>query len=157
MPLSVGETAPDFTLPDGGRNPISLSSFRGKQNVVLAFYVQAMTAGCRNELIAFRDRHADFQRADTQVLGISVDTYPSIGIFANSLNLNFPLLSDFPENNATKAYGTYNPQTGQSRRITYVVDKEGIVRAEIESDDDMSHHAERALEVAQDLEQGKGK
>jgi peroxiredoxin len=154
MPLDVGDVAPDFTLPDGQRNQISLSDFRGQKHVVLAFYVQAMTAGCRNELIAFRDRNADFERAGAQVLGISVDTYPSIGIFANSLNLNFPLLSDFPENKATKTYGTYNPQTGTSRRITYVVDKEGIVRAEIESDNDMSHHAEKALEVVRGVERG---
>lgn len=156
MGLEVGDPAPDFTLPDGQRNKVSLSDFRGKKNVVLAFYVQAMTAGCRNELIAFRNRNADFERLNTRVLGISVDTYPSIGIFANSLNLNFPLLSDFPENSTTKAYGTYSPLSGVSRRITYVVDKEGIIRAEIQSDDDMSRHAEQALAMVRDLEAPSG-
>jgi peroxiredoxin len=92
-----------------------------------------------------------FEKADTQVLGISVDTFPSLGAFARSLDLNFPLLSDFPRHEATQAYGTYRPDLGTSRRITYVVDKLGVVRAEIVSDDNMTRHAERALEVVQGL------
>ena len=97
---------------------------------------------------------AEFEKANTQVLGISVDTFPSLGVFGKSLDLNFPLLSDFPRHEATTAYGTYKPDLGTSRRITYVVDKEGIIRAEIVSDDNMTRHAERALEVVQSLEAG---
>lgn len=97
---------------------------------------------------------AEFEKANTQVLGISVDTFPSLGVFGRSLDLNFPLLSDFPEHEVTKAYGTYKPDLGTSRRITYVVDKEGIIRAEIISDEDMRRHAERALEVVRSLAAG---
>jgi peroxiredoxin len=152
MAVQVGDAAPEFELRDASAKPVRLSDFRGEKNVVLAFYVLAMTAGCRNELIAFRDLNADFVKADTQVLGISVDTFPSIGVFANSLDLNFPLLSDFPENKATKTYGTYNPEYGTSNRRTYVVDKAGIIRAEIVSDDDMSRHAEDALRTVREIE-----
>jgi len=152
MALQLGEPAPDFTLPDSDRNQVSLSSFRGNKNVVLVFYVLAFTGGCRNELIAFRDHNAEFQKLDTQVLGISVDTFMSLGVFAHSIDLNFPLLSDFPEHNATKAYGTYDPATGTSRRITYVVDKQGIIRAEIISDEDMHRHAQDALAAVQRLD-----
>ncbi len=101
--------------------------------------------------MAFRDRMAEFERANTQVLGISVDTFPSIGAFARSIELNFPLLSDFPKNEATKAYGTYNAERGTSRRITYVVDTEGVIRAEIVSDQDMTRHAEEALAAVRRL------
>lgn len=95
---------------------------------------------------------AAFEEANTQVLGISVDTFPSLGAFGKSLDLNFPLLSDFPRHEATMAYGTYRPDLGTSRRVTYVVDKQGIIRAEIVSDDNMTRHAEQALQVVRELE-----
>jgi mycoredoxin-dependent peroxiredoxin len=151
-PVSVGDFAPDFTLKDADRNDVTLSSFRGEKNVVLVFYVLAFTNGWRNELIAFRDRNAEFAKADTQVLGISVDTYPSNRAFAQSINLNFPLLSDFPKNEVTRAYGTYLPDRGTSRRITYVVDKEGAVRHVVISDNDMSRHAEESLAFVMEME-----
>ena len=150
--VDVGDVAPGFTLPDSNRQPVNLSDFQGKKHVVLAFYVLAMTAGCKIELATFRDHLRDFEKADATVLGISVDTFPSLRAFANSLNLNFPLLSDFPDNAVTKAYGTYNPATGLSRRVTYVVDKEGTVQAEIVSDEQMTRHAEEALQVVQKLQ-----
>jgi peroxiredoxin len=151
--VDIGDVAPDFTLPDSNRNPVTLSSFRGKKHVVLAFYVLAMTAGCKIELTTFRDHMREFEKADAAVFGISVDTFPSLRAFANSLNLNFPLLSDFPDNTVTKRYGTYNPATGLSRRVTYVVDKAGVVQAEIVSDEQMTRHAEEALQSVQKLHQ----
>jgi len=154
MPLQVGDLAPDFALKDSDRHDVTLSSFCGQKNVVLVFYVLAFTGGCRNELIAFRDHNAEFERLRTQVLGISVDTFMSLGVFAHSIDLNFPLLSDFPDHKATKAYDTYDPATGTSRRVTYVVDKAGVIRAEIISDDDMHRHAQEALEVVRKLEAG---
>jgi peroxiredoxin (alkyl hydroperoxide reductase subunit C) len=150
--LKPGNTAPDFTLPDIDRNQVQLAGFRAQKNVVLVFYVLAFTGGCRNELIAFRDHNAEFQKLDTQVLGISVDTFMSLGVFAHSMDLNFPLLSDFPEYHACKAYGTYDPATGTSRRVTYVVDKQGIIRNEIISDDDMHRHAQEALKAVEQLQ-----
>ena len=154
MPVQVGEPAPDFTLKDSDRHDVTLSSFRGKKNVVLVFYVLAFTGGCRNELIAFRDHNAEFERLEAQVMGISVDTFMSLGVFAHSIDLNFPLLSDFPDHKATKAYGTYDPATGTSRRVTYVVDKLGVIRSEIVSDEDMHRHAQEALEAVEKLERG---
>ena len=102
--------------------------------------------------MAFRDRIPEFEKASTQVLGISIDTFPSIGVFAKSIDLNFPLLSDFPKNEATRTYGTYNAERGTSRRVTYVIDKEGIIRAEIVSDQDMAKHSEDALAAVRKLE-----
>ncbi len=154
MAVNVGDFAPDFTLKDSDRHDVTLSSFRNKKNVVLVFYVLAFTGGCRNELIAFRDENAEFERLDTQVLGISVDTFMSLGVFAHSIDLNFPLLSDFPDHHATKAYRTYDPASGTSRRVTYVVDKQGVIQAEIISDEDMHRHAEEALAAIKKLESG---
>jgi peroxiredoxin len=149
---SIGEPAPDFVLQDTQRQPVTLRSFRGEKNVVLVFYVLAFTGGCRNELVAFRDLNAEFAKLDTQLLGISVDTPMSLKVFGNSIDLNFPLLSDFPEHKACEAYDTYDAASGTSRRRTYVVDKQGVLRAEIVSDEDMLRHSAEALKLVQELE-----
>jgi alkyl hydroperoxide reductase subunit AhpC len=75
-----------------------------------------------------------------------------VGAFARSLDLGFPLLSDWPENRVTQAYGTFVEGRNVSRRVTYVVNREGIIRAEIVSDQEMSRHAEESLRVVRELE-----
>jgi peroxiredoxin (alkyl hydroperoxide reductase subunit C) len=152
MAVTVGQPAPDFTLPDSDRNQVTLSSLRGQKNVVLVFYVLAFTGGCRSELVAFRDLNAEFEKSETKVYGISVDTPMSLAVFAHSIDLNFPLLSDFPQHQATQAYGTYDPASGTSRRVTFVVDMDGVVQAEIVSDHDMRRHASEAIDVVRKLQ-----
>ena len=94
MAAEVGQSAPDFTLPDADRQPQTLSGFRGK-NVVLAFYPGAFTGVCTTEMCTFRDQMEQFNSLDAQVLGISVDGAFSLKVFSDQNNLNFPLLSDF--------------------------------------------------------------
>lgn len=103
-------------------------------------------------MLAFDERLPEFEKANTQVLGISIDTVPALGAFAKELGLKFPLLSDFPNFQTTKAYGTFVEGRSVSRRVTYVVDKEGIIRAEIVSDMDMTKHSEDALKAVRELE-----
>src|ERR1700733_4949646 len=93
--LKVGDTAPDFTLPDNNNHPVKLSDFRGKKNVVLAFFPAAFTQGCTKEMGGYQESLQKFETADTQVFGISTDNTPSQKKFAESLNVNFPILSDF--------------------------------------------------------------
>jgi mycoredoxin-dependent peroxiredoxin len=68
------------------------------------------------------------------------------------MGLNFPLLSDFPNYTTTRAYGTFVEGRGVSRRVTYVVDKEGVIQAEVVSDMDMARHSQEALEKVRELE-----
>lgn len=86
------------------------------------------------------------------MLGISIDTSPSAGEFARSLSLKFPLLSDWPKNEVARAYGTLDEDRPVSRRVTFVIDKEGIVRGQVVSDTDMAKHARESLRLVRELE-----
>lgn len=86
------------------------------------------------------------------MLGISIDPFPSAGEFAKSLNLRFPLLSDWPKNEASRAYGTLDEERSVSRRVTFVIDRDGVVRGRIVSDTDMGKHAQESLQLVRSLE-----
>ena len=126
--LKVGDTAPDFTLPSTQGKPVKLSDFRGKKNVVLAFYPAAFTGGCTKEMTAYGSDLAKFETADTQVFGISTDNSPSQKKFAESVNATFPMLSDFTKREVSKDYGVLMADRGVANRATFVIDKEGKIQ-----------------------------
>ena len=95
MTLEPGTAAPDFTLKDQDGNEVTLSSFRGKQNVVLVFYPFTFTGVCQGELCSLRDDLADFQTANAQLLAISCDSRHSQEQWSKQQGFTFPLLSDF--------------------------------------------------------------
>jgi peroxiredoxin len=131
--LKVGDMAPDFTLPDNNNKPVTLSSFRGKKNVILAFYVLAFTGGWTKELQGYQAGidSGKIDLNDTAVFGVSIDASPSNNAFAKQLNLTFPLLSDM-KREVSKAYGILNDQYSFANRTTFVVDKEGKINHIIE-------------------------
>src|SRR3954468_3542478 len=94
MPVDVGSTAPDFTLTNQDRQPVTLSAQRGHP-VVLAFFPAAFSSVCRKELCTFRDELSTLNLAKAQVYGISVDTFFALKAFQDAQQLTFPLLSDF--------------------------------------------------------------
>ena len=129
--LQVGQQAPDFTLYDSDKQPISLNDYKGK-NVLLLFFPQAFTGTCTKELCSTRDNIALYNQANAQVFGISVDSVFTLAKYKEDQNLNFPLLSDFNKNVST-AYGTIYENFvfdmhGVSMRSAFVIDKAGIVR-----------------------------
>ena len=127
--IQVGEQAPDFTLKDQNNEEVTLSSFRGKQAVLVVFYPLAFTGICTGELCVVRDDMPSFVNEDVQVLTISVDSPYSHKIFAERERYEFPLLSDFwPHGAVAQAYGVFNEVTGFSNRGTFLVDKDGVVR-----------------------------
>jgi peroxiredoxin len=125
--LKIGDAAPDFTLMDNNGNQVKLSDFKGKKNVVLAFYVLAFTGGWEKELKAYQADIAKFDETGTQVLGISVDSAPANAHWAKELGVTFPVLSDF-KRTVVQEYGIYNEARGYANRATFVIDKEGIIR-----------------------------
>jgi peroxiredoxin len=130
--LSVGAVAPDFELKDQTGTKVSLSSFKGKQNVVLVFIPFSFTGTCTGELCAIRDDIAAFQNENVQVLAISCDSMHSQKIFAAQEGYNFPVLSDFwPHGATSKSYGIFNEDIGCAMRGTFVIDKEGIIRWQV--------------------------
>ena len=130
MPVEVGSKAPDFTLPNQDREPVTLSAERGR-NVVLAFFPAAFTSVCTKELCTFRDALAELNDANATVFGISADTPFSLKEFAAQQRLNFPLLSDF-NRTAINAYDVANPDMGGlkgiAKRAVFVIDTAGVVR-----------------------------
>ena len=130
MSTEVGSKAPDFTLTNQDRQPVTLSALRGKP-VVLAFFPAAFSSVCQKELCTFRDSMSRLNQTNAQVFGISVDTFFSLKAFADQQKFNFPLLSDFNKQ-VIRDYGVYNEDMiglkGIAKRAVFVIDKDGTVR-----------------------------
>jgi peroxiredoxin Q/BCP len=132
--LKVGDTAPDFALPDQSGATVKLSDFRGKKTVVLAFYIKAFTSGWTRELKAYQADIAKFEAADAKVLGISVDSREQNKAFAESLGVTFPILSD-EQKTVSRRYDVLIPLLRLAHRVTFVIDRQGIIRQIIKGGD----------------------
>jgi len=154
MSVDVGTVAPDFTLMDQDRQPVTLGTYRG-QPVVLAFFPAAFSGTCTKELCTFRDSLGELNSARSQVLGISVDSFFALKAFQQAERLNFPLLSDFNKT-VISAYGVVNPDMiglhNIAKRSVFVLDKQGIVRYR-EVLDDARHEPDypKVLEAVRNL------
>lgn len=122
----VGQQAPDFTLKGPGGQPVSLSEYRGNQNVVLVFYPLAFSPVCSHQLPTIEKDLERIVEHDAVVLGISVDSHYSNEAFAKQLHLSFPLLADFHRKTSAD-YGLLLSEKGYSGRALFVIDKDGKV------------------------------
>jgi peroxiredoxin len=123
----VGETAPDFTLPSTSGEQVTLSSFRGKQHVLLAFFPLAFTSVCTAELCSFSDDFDAFAGKDVVVFPVSVDAIPSLKVFRSMHQMTVHLLSDFKR----EVIGPWDLLLDDkffSKRAYVLIDKAGIVR-----------------------------
>jgi peroxiredoxin (alkyl hydroperoxide reductase subunit C) len=125
MALQVGDVAPDFELPASSHQTIKLSDYRGKKNVLLAFYPFAFSPVCSLQLPGLQQQLSQFHELNTEVLGISVDSKHSSAAFAEHLHLEFPLVSDFNKE-ITQAYGVLR-EGGFAERALFVIDKTGKI------------------------------
>src|SRR5713226_7658007 len=125
--VQVGDAAPDFTLPTQSGAQVSLKDFIGKTAIVLYFYPKDNTPGCTSEACAFRDSYEVFKDAGAEVIGISSDTGKAHEQFAQQYHLPFILLSD-AGGAVRKSYGATAILGLMPGRITYVIDKQGVVR-----------------------------
>jgi peroxiredoxin len=126
--LKVGDQAPDFTLTDTQGHQVTLSDFRGKQNVVLAFFPFAFSGTCSAQMPSYEAELSRFQSYDTQVIGISMDGRHALTAWAKQLGITFPLLSDFyPQGKVVDLYGARHA-AGMPERALFVVDKTGTIR-----------------------------
>ena len=129
MAVEVGSEAPDFTLNDYNKQPVTLSSFRGAKNVLLVFYPFAFSGICNGELCQLRDELATYEDENVQVLGVSVDSPFALKAWAKQEGYQFPLLSDFwPHGAVAQAYGVFNEAVGMALRGTFLIDTAGVVR-----------------------------
>ena len=130
MSVDVGSKAPDFTLTNEERQPVTLSQQRGKP-VVLAFFPAAFSSVCQKELCTFRDSIARLNGAKAQVYGISIDTFFTLKAFHDAQKLTFPLLSDFNKE-VIRLYDVFFEDMiglkGLAKRAVFVIDKDGVIR-----------------------------
>ncbi|HMG00385.1 MAG TPA: redoxin domain-containing protein [Gemmatimonadaceae bacterium] len=126
-PPQAGDIAPEFTAASTSGSEVSLSSFRGKLNVLLAFFPLAFTGTCTKELVCFTEDFDQFAGHGVEILPISVDSTASLREFKNKLQMKTELLSDF-KRDISREYGVLNEDRFYSNRAYFLIDKEGRVR-----------------------------
>jgi peroxiredoxin len=131
MAIEIGQMAPDFTLSDTNRQPVTLSEQRGK-NVLLLFFPLAFTSTCTEELCSVRDNMRIYENFQATPFGISVDSSAALRKFKEEQHLNFSLLSDFNKEVST-AYDTIyevwgGGMRGVSKRSAFIIDKHGLLQ-----------------------------
>ena len=133
MALRLGQKVPEFALPDADQKTQSLAELTKRGPVVLAFFPFAFSGVCDKEMCTFRDGFGTLQEAGAQLIGISVDSTYSLKAFAQTYNLQFPLLSDFNKK-TVKLYGVLQSPwvglgyKGVAKRAIMVVDKQRKLR-----------------------------
>lgn len=127
--LKVGDAAPDFTLPTHNEGRLNLHWYRGRKNVILAFYPGDWTPVCTVQIPEYQTLLDRFSEYEAQVLGISVDSVPCHVAWAKSLGgISFPLMADyFPHGEVAQLYGVLS-ERGFSERVILLIDKDGVIR-----------------------------
>jgi peroxiredoxin Q/BCP len=148
--VKVGDKAPDFDLPDATGTRVKLSDFRGKQSVVLYFYPKDDTPGCTKEACSFRDSYESFKDAGAEVIGVSSDSEASHQKFADKFKLPFRLVAD-GGGSVRKRYGVPATLGLLPGRVTFVIDRDGVVRHVFNSQLQATKHVDEALTVLRRL------
>jgi peroxiredoxin Q/BCP len=150
LAVKVGDKAPVFTLPSQMGDNVTLSEYLGK-NVVLYFYPKDETPGCTAEACTFRDSYEELTELNAEVLGVSGQSVASHKSFATHYGLPFLLLSD-ADNKVRKLYGVPSAMGFLPGRVTYIIDKQGVVRHIFSSQTQAPRHVEEAKKALREIE-----
>jgi peroxiredoxin Q/BCP len=142
--VCVGDVAPDFTLPDQSGKPVRLRDLLGRKTVVLYFYPKDGTPGCNIEARAFRDSYETFTAQGAEVVGVSSDSIGAHRRFTRHHDLPFILLSD-RDGVVRECYGVKKTLGLVPGRVTYVIDRTGVVRHIYSSQIQAARHSREAL------------
>lgn len=148
--IDVGDPAPDLSMYTHTGQQLSLRDYQGEHTVVLFFYPKDGTAVCTKEACSFRDAYEDFTEAGAVVIGVSSDSAARHQSFAEKHGLPFLLVSD-RDGNARRAFGVPKTMGLFPGRVTYVIDREGIVRHMFSSQLAADRHVQEALETVRKL------
>ncbi len=153
MALKVGDKAPEFEANDESGKKVALSDFRGKSPVVLYFYPKAETPGCTAEAKCFRDNWDSIKPLGATVLGVSSDSEEKQKSFKDHHKLQFTLLSDRDKKirEAYDAKGFVIPA-----RITFIIDKDGIIRGIHNSQMDPKSHIDFSIKTLKEIDSMPG-
>lgn len=148
--LTPGTLAPDFTATLDDGTEFRLADYRGKKHIVLYFYPKDFTPGCTAEACSFRDNYSQIAAYDAIILGISGDTAASHTAFRQKHSLPFPLIPD-PEGRLRALYDAKGWIPWMPPRVTYVIDKEGIIRAAMRHDFRVTAHVPEVIAALEKL------
>lgn len=149
-PLQVGSQAPEFVVTASDGRRVALADFRGKQAVVLYFYPRDNTPVCTQEACAFRDAYEDFVQAGAVVIGVSANSDDSHRAFAASHRLPFLLVAD-EDGSLRRLFGVSNSFFVLPGRVTFVIDRDGIVRHVFNALFQGARHMEEALKIVREM------
>jgi len=128
MPISVGQSAPEFSLKDQTMQEVKLADYRGKKNVVMVFYPLDWSRVCTNEHACMVNDMKKFESLNAQVLGLSVDSAWSHKAYAEKMGIHYPLLADFqPRGAVAEKFGIYLADKGITGRAIAIINKAGNV------------------------------
>ncbi|PIQ95969.1 MAG: thioredoxin peroxidase [Nitrospinae bacterium CG11_big_fil_rev_8_21_14_0_20_56_8] len=161
MSTLVARPAPEFTaqavMPDGGFKQIKLSDYRGK-NVVLFFYPLDFTFVCPTEIIAFSNKIAEFEKRNTQVIGVSIDSHFSHLAWRNTDRkkggigeIKYPLVADVTKKIAYD-YDVIHPDAGVAFRGLFLIDTKGIVQHQLVNNLPLGRNIDEALRMIDALQ-----
>ncbi len=134
MPLNVGTPAPDFTLVSHEREKVSPETLRGKRSMIV-FMPYPFTSTCDSEMCDIRDTWSTYQGLDTNVVVITCHPGSTNRVWASQNGYQFPILADYwPHGEVSRLYDSFDEKYGYSKRTTYILDSEGIIRDVFASD-----------------------
>lgn len=149
--VQIGSTIPTFSLNNQEDEIIHIADYIGKHNLVIYFYPKNDTPGCTAEACSFRDEYEDFKLLNAEVIGISSDSPESHKNFAAKYNLSFILLSD-KDDKLRKLFGVPTNFLGLlPGRVTYIVDKKGIVKHVFNSQLNAKKHVSEAKRILSEM------
>ncbi len=152
--VGVGDLAPDFTLMAADGRAVSLADFRGRAEVVLFFYPKDDSPACTAQACSFRDGHEAFREAGAEVIGVSADPAEAHRAFAARHRLPYLLLTD-ADGALRKLYGVPKTLGLIPGRVTYLIDRRGVVRHVFASQLRVARHVAEALRVLAELREGE--
>lgn len=152
--LRTGVEAPQFEGAMDGQGSFRLMDYRGSKNVVLYFYPRDFTPGCTREACAFRDNYSEVEQYDAVIVGVSTDSADSHGRFRERHELPFPLVSD-PDKRIIRLYDADGLLGLTTARVTYVIDKQGVIRAALRHDFQVGKHLPEVLDALRAIERAK--
>jgi len=153
MALAIGQKAPDFDVVSSSGKRLRLADFAGQKNIVLYFYPGDFTPVCTKETCGFNSVYDELASAETEVIGVSVDSDESHRKFKEKYGLQFDLISDGDKELARKYEATslIRDLLGKTSRITYVIDKKGEIAGVFKGELSASKHVEGARDLIRKL------
>lgn len=152
MSLEIGRPAPDFTLKNQYGEDMSLGDFTGRKNLVMVFFPFAFSRVCTSELSELRDQVTDFSDERTALVAVSCDHMFALRAYAERDGYAFALLSDFwPHGGVSRRFGIFNEKAGCAGRATFIIDRDGVLRWQVENELPQARDIEDYRKILADL------